>query len=390
MSAYDRDFPGHYPRPRPSPPFPWVAAVLWGLVLGLAGFVVWLFWGGKAAGGGTDEGVPPAVVALGNLQQEQELTEGIYRKAAPSVVHVTLLGAARNRLTLNLERIPRGTGSGFVWDDQGHIVTNNHVVEGGTFGVSVTLADHSTWPARVTGTYPDKDLAVLQISAPKEKLRPLAVGTSADLQVGQNTYAIGNPFGLDQSLTTGIISALGREIESETKKRIKGVIQTDAPINPGNSGGPLLDSAGRLIGVNSAILSPSGTWAGVGFAIPVDEVNRVVTDIIRHPQPQKPALGVTVAQPEMQQQLGVRGGVLIWDVLPGGAAAKAGLRPTRRTEDGDVEVGDVLIAVGDAPVRSVEDVHRALARRSVGDRVPVTVLRDGQRQTIDVTLDAAP
>jgi S1-C subfamily serine protease len=288
----------------------------------------------------------------------------------------------------NLREVPEGTGSGFIWDSEGHIVTNNHVIQGVTFGVSVTLADQSTYPAQVVEAFPEKDLAVLWIGAPKNKLRPIEVGTSGDLLVGQSAYAIGNPFGLDQSLTTGIVSALGRAIQTENSKRIQNAIQTSAPINPGNSGGPLLDSAGRLIGVNSAILSPSGGWAGVGFAIPVDEVNQVVSKAISQPRPLRAALGITLAPDTIRRQLGAPG-PLVLDVLPGSAAEKAGLRPTRRTEDGDVQVGDALVSVGGDAVQSLQDIHQALARHKVGDQIAVVILRDGQRQTVKVTLGAA-
>jgi S1-C subfamily serine protease len=387
MSA-DHDFPAYIPPPRRPGGKSWGSAVLWGLILGLGAFLGWLFWRGEKSGGAPAEDTTQAVEALGSLQEEQDTAEAVYKKAAPSVVHVTRLAAVRDRFTLDLQQIPEGTGSGFLWDDQGHVVTNYHVIGEDPFGISVTLADHSTWTARVTGTVPDSDLAVLKIEAPKDKLHPIAVGRSADLQVGQRAFAIGNPFGLDQTLTTGVISALGRQIASETNKAIKGVIQTDAPINPGNSGGPLLDSSGRLIGITSAILSPSGTWAGIGFAIPVDEVNTLIAGIISHPQPQRPALGVTIAPRELQQRLGVGRGVLILDVLPGSAAAKAGLRPTRLDEDSEVQLGDILLAVDGHTVGRIEDIHKELGRYHVGDTIPVMVRREGQERTVNLTLEA--
>src|SRR5262249_41137769 len=202
---------------------------------------------------------------------DEKSTIELYNNAKPSVVHITTT-ALRRDINLNVQQVPEGTGSGFVWDDQGHVVTNYHVVRKAQ-SIYVMLWDQSTFEARAVGAYPDKDLAVLRIDAPKAKLRPIRVGTSADLQVGQKAFAIGNPFGLDQTLTTGIVSAVNREIESVTHRPLRGVIQTDAAINPGNSGGPLLDSAGRLIGVNTAIFSPSGASAGIGFAIPADKRN---------------------------------------------------------------------------------------------------------------------
>jgi S1-C subfamily serine protease len=386
MSRYEPYDPPYREPVRPARWRLWVLASCLVLVLAGAGFLVWRFLERPAAGG-AEAAHSPTVVARGSLQQEQQRAEAVYKKVAPSVVHVTRLAAVRDRFTLNLEQVPAGTGSGFVWDDQGHIVTNNHVIENVGFGISVTLPDHSTWPARVVDAFPDKDLAVLRIDAPKASLRPIAVGSSHDLRVGQSAYVIGNPFGLDQSFASGVISALGRHMQTENKKTIQNVIQTSAPINPGNSGGPLLDGSGRLIGVTTAILSPSGAWAGVGFAIPVDEVNEVVTQAIRNPRPEHAALGVTLAAPAEQQQLGAAG-PLILDVLPGSAAEKAGLRPTRRSDDGDVVLGDVIMAVGGQNVQGMEDVRRALAGHKVGETVPVTVLRDDRRLTVKVTLQA--
>jgi S1-C subfamily serine protease len=251
----------------------------------IIGLLVWRFWPGSAAPGGdlTDPNAEArAVTPRGDLAEYEKSIIRLYQQAAPSVVHVTNNVVRRDALSRNITRIPRGTGSGFFWDNQGRVVTNYHVVKGGNYFL-VTLGDreHSTYPAKVVGVSPSHDLAVLKIDAPAKKLRPLRLGESHDLQVGQSAFAIGNPFGLDQSLSSGVVSALNREIESPNGRVISNVIQTTAPINPGNSGGPLLDSYGRLIGVNTAILSDSGNWAGIGFAIPVDEVNRVVTEIIR-------------------------------------------------------------------------------------------------------------
>ncbi len=203
----------------------------------------------------------------------------LYNRSKQSVVHITTT-VLRRDIYQNVTNVPEGTGSGFIWDDQGHVVTNYHVVRHAQ-GFNVLLADGSTYPGHLIGSVPDHDLAVLRIDAPKSKLRPIPVGNSDELQVGQRAFAIGNPFGLDQTLTTGIISALNRQIESVTHRALKGVIQTDAAINPGNSGGPLLDSASRLIGVNTAIYSPSGSSSGIGFAIPVNDVNRIVPQLIR-------------------------------------------------------------------------------------------------------------
>jgi S1-C subfamily serine protease len=260
---------------------------LWALLLLSAftaaglGAVAYLLWPSRPAGGLTPQAQPRAVTPRGDLAADDKATIELFKAVSPSVVHITNLGVRRDRFTLDVQQVPRGTGTGFVWDTNGFVVTNFHVVEGAST-VRVILADHSGYDSSQIWGYPDKDLAVVRINAPKEKLKPIAVGTSHDLQVGQKTLAIGNPFGLDQTLTNGIVSALGREIESANGRPLRGVIQTSAAINPGNSGGPLLDGAGRLIGVNTAILSPSGTFAGIGFAIPVDEVNQVVPQLIAH------------------------------------------------------------------------------------------------------------
>src|SRR5581483_6226653 len=274
----------------------------------LAVFFIDRLWQ-RIPGTGRDPSAQPLpVTPRGDLAEDEKATIAIFKNASPSVVHITNLAVRQDRFSLDLLQIPQGTGSGFIWGqrdgDSRHVVTNFHVIKGGD-AASVTLADHSTWKARVVSTYPDKDLAVLFIDAGKDRLPPLDIGTSNDLQVGQKVFAIGNPFGLDRSLSTGVISALGREIESVTRRAIKDVIQTDAAINPGNSGGPLLDSQGRLIGVNTAIASPSGAWSGIGFAIPVDEVNRVVPKLIRDGKIIRPGLGIGIVPDRIAQGLGV-------------------------------------------------------------------------------------
>jgi len=285
-----------------------------------------------------------------------------------------------------VQQIPRGTGSGFVWDSEGHIVTNFHVIEGAD-AAQVTLADRSAWKARLVGAYPDGDLAVLTIDGPKDRLQPVLLGTSHDLQVGQKVFAIGNPFGLDHSLTTGIVSALGRQVSAASGRRIQGVIQIDAAINPGNSGGPLLDSSGRLIGVNSAILSPSGAFAGVGFAFPVDKVNRIVTELIRHGKVIQPTIGVELAPDQWVQRLGLKG-VLVLDVPPGSPAAKAGIRPTRRLADGRIRLGDLIVAIDNTAVASSDDFLDVQQSHQVGDTVTVTLNRDGKREEVQASLVA--
>jgi S1-C subfamily serine protease len=265
--------------------------------------------------------VPPrAVTPRGPLGADELAHIELFRKASPSVVHITSLGAQRDMFSMNVQQVPRGTGTGFLWDAAGHVVTNFHVIQGAN-GAKVTLADQTTFDASLVGAFPDRDLAVLRIDAPKDKLPPIALGTSRDLIVGQRVYAIGNPFGLDQTLTTGIVSALNREIESFNNRSIRGVIQTDAAINPGNSGGPLLDSAGRLIGVNTQIASPSGASAGIGFAIPVDEVNRIVPRLIRDGRFVRPAIGVSAGPRGLGEAL-----KLPPVTQAGGGAGQAGVR----------------------------------------------------------------
>jgi S1-C subfamily serine protease len=327
-----------------------------------------------------------AVTPRGELHAEEKATIGLFRQASPSVVNITAIGVQRDLFTLNLYQIPQGTGSGFVWDTNGDIITNFHVILNAS-AAQATLADQSAWKARVVGVAPDKDIAVLRIDAPANRLRPIPIGTSKDLQVGQSVFAIGNPFGLDQTLTTGVISALGREIESLTRRPIQGVIQTDAAINPGNSGGPLLDSAGRLIGVNTAIYSPSGASAGIGFAIPVDTVNRIVPELIRYGKVTRPGLGVQIAEEQLAQRVGVTGGVLIVDVAQGSAAAKAGIRSTTREASGRVRLGDVIVAIDGKKVESPNELYLVLENYKVGDVVTVSLLRDGKPVQTKVALE---
>jgi S1-C subfamily serine protease len=335
------------------------------------------------------EAAPRAVTPRGPLAADEQAHIDIFRRNSPSVVHITSLGVQRDLFSINVQQVPRGTGTGFVWDERGHIVTNFHVIQGAN-GARVTLADQSSYDAQLVGAFPDRDLAVLRIEAPKDKLPPIALGTSRDLQVGQRVYAIGNPFGLDQTLTTGIVSALNREIESFNSRTIRGVIQTDAAINPGNSGGPLLDSAGRLIGVNTQIASPSGASAGIGFAIPADEVNRIVPRLIRDGRFLRPALGVTAGSPDLQRGLNLPKGVVVVRVGVDSPAAKAGLTPFRRGARGEVIGGDVITAINDEAVTNLDDMLALLERRQPGDTVTLSVWRNGQTRKQAVALAAAP
>ena len=332
------------------------------------------------------DALPRAVTPRGPLSADERATVELFRRTSPSVVHITTLAAQRDLFSLNVQQVPRGTGTGFVWDEQGHIVTNFHVIEGGS-AARVTLSDQSTYDAELVGAFPDRDLAVLRIKAPRDKLPPIAIGSSRELVVGQQVYAIGNPFGLDQTLTTGVVSALNREIESFNNRTIKGVIQTDAAINPGNSGGPLLDSAGRLIGVNTQIASPSGASAGIGFAIPVDEVNRIVPRLIRDGRFVRPALGVTAGTADLRQALNLPAGVALVQVTPGGPAARAGLQPFRRGRGNAIIAGDVITAVDGERVSDFDDMLATLERHQPGDKVTLTVWRAGQVRKVPATLD---
>lgn len=329
---------------------------------------------------------PRVVTARGELLSDEKSTIALFRQASPAVVNITAIGVQRDLFTLNLYQIPQGTGSGFVWDHSGNVITNFHVIQNAD-AAQVTLADQSNWKARVVGIAPDKDLAVLRIDAPSKRLQPIPIGTSKDLQVGQSVFAIGNPFGLDQTLTTGVISALNREIESVTRRPIQGVIQSDAAINPGNSGGPLLDSAGRLIGVNTAIYSPSGASAGIGFAIPVDTVNRIVPELIRSGRVTRPGLGIQIADEQIAERLGVNG-VLVVDVARGSAAFKAGIQPTRRDAEGKLRLGDIITTVDGKTVATPNDLFLLLEKYKIGNVVTLSMLRDGKTVQARIALEA--
>jgi S1-C subfamily serine protease len=328
----------------------------------------------------------PAPLPEGLTPEERRDIE-VFRRASSSVVHITNYGLARDFWTFDVFEIPQGTGSGIVWDRQGHIVTNYHVIEGGRRFL-VRLADQSEYQGEVIGAAPEKDLAVLKIEAPASKLVPLTLGRSKELVVGQRVLAIGNPFGLDHSLTVGVVSALGREITSPTGRRIRDVIQTDAAINPGNSGGPLLDSMGRLIGVNAAIKSPTGASAGIGFAIPVDTVSRIVPQLIARGRLVQPGIGVVFhgALAQLAARNGLDG-LPIYRVREGSPAERAGLEGARITRSGRLaEWGDRILAVNGKRVESVEDLQDAFEAAGVGAEVSLTVARDGSKREVRVRL----
>ncbi|KAI9177419.1 hypothetical protein LWI28_014995 [Acer negundo] len=335
---------------------------------------------------GVDPALAFVVTPQRKLQTDELATVRLFQDNTPSVVYITNLAVKQDAFTLDVLEVPQGSGSGFVWDKNGHIVTNYHVIRGAS-DLKVTLADQSTYDARVVGYDQDKDVAVLSIEAPKEKLKPIPIGISADLLVGQKVYAIGNPFGLDHTLTTGVISGLRREISSAaTGRPIQDVIQTDAAINPGNSGGPLLDSSGSLIGINTAIYSPSGASSGVGFSIPVDTVSGIVDQLVRFGKVTRPILGIKFAPDQSVEQLGVSG-VLILDAPANGPAGKAGLLSTKRDAYGRLILGDIITSVNGKKVTNGSDLYRILDQCKVGDEVTVEVLRGDRKEKITVILE---
>lgn len=336
----------------------------------------------------------PARLAAQTLASERQLpadlladernTIEVFRRTSRSVVFVTNTTVGRDFFTLDVVEIPRGSGSGFIWDTKGHVVTNFHVVRGGQ-AFTVTLADGKKYAAKLVGVEPFKDLAVLRIDAPASSIVPLALGDSDQLVVGQKVLAIGNPFGFDQTLTTGIISALGREMKSVADVTIQDVIQTDASINPGNSGGPLLDSSGRVIGLNTAIYSPSGASAGIGFAVPVSSIQRVVPQLIEHGKVTRAGLGVSLLPESISRRWGIQG-LVIRSVQPGSAAEQVGLRGFRQDRWGDVDLGDVIVAVAGSKVSSYDDLYQILDPLEPGDRVKVRVRRGDRERDVEVTL----
>ena len=361
------------------------------LALTLAGAVLILVWHWAPFlnRGGGEPANPRAVTARGDLAGDEQSTIELFENSKASVVFITTREQVMDVWTRNVFSVPQGTGSGFIWDDAGHVVTNLHVIRGAS-EASVKLADGSDYRASLVGASPAHDIAVLKIGVGAKRTRAVPVGESSTLRVGQKVFAIGNPFGLDWSLTTGIVSALDRSLAADSGGSIDHLIQTDAAINPGNSGGPLLDSAGRLIGINTAIYSPSGASAGVGFAVPVDTVNRVVPQLIRTGRYIRPSLGVDIDESINQRLVTVlkTAGVYILRVAPGSAAAKAGLKPASLTREGNVIPGDVIVAVEGKPVDTVSRLGSILDDYKVGDTVKITVLRGDAKTEISVTLQA--
>ena len=369
----------------PSPPSvpAWLVSVL---LLGVAGIMLQNQgylpgFGGRAA----RESRP--VTPRGDLSDDEQSTIQIFREASPSVVHITTR-AHGDRLTFKATDVPDGTGTGFIYDDAGHVVTNFHVVRNAK-SARVMLSDNSTWDATLIGYEADKDIAVLKIDAPPGRLKKVAIGESAGLQVGQKVFAIGSPFGLDQTLTTGVISGLGREIESIGGRPIEGVIQTDAAINPGNSGGPLLDSAGRVIGVNTMIVSHSGAFSGIGFAVPIDPVNQIVPELIKYGRVDRAMIGIQLFDDTITRRLGIKQGALVNRVFEQSGAEAAGIQPSYRDANDAIHLGDVLVEVAGRPIRSASDIQKALDGKKPGEEIEVVVARSKSLVTLKVRLQAA-
>lgn len=351
----------------------------------ILGFIAaWLLFSQQS---GLRPASPREVAPRGDLMPEEERVIQTFEEASPSVVFITTKARARGPFRFSVREVDRGSGSGFVWDKQGHVVTNYHVIAPGD-KFEVTFADHTSYDAEVVGVGPDKDLAVLKVSKPSTELHPLPVGTTKDLRVGQKVLAIGNPFGWDQTLTTGVVSALNRTITSINDRKIHDVIQTDAAINPGNSGGPLLDSSGRLIGVNTQIYSPSGANSGIGFAVPVDIVNWAVPQMIQHGGLIKPGLGIRLfseyQNADLIRRLGMRGGVVVGEVHRDTPAEKAGLQGMRRTPRG--LAFDIIVKIDDKPIPTVSALQDTLDQYKVGDEVEVTWKRGRETMEAKVTL----
>ncbi len=365
----------------------WITLAAMLLILFLRTSPDYLTWDHFFSGGERQHAEPRTVVARGNLAEDEQSTIALFENSRDAVVFITTRQHVRDAWTRNIFSVPSGTGSGFIWDDQSHIITNFHVIKGASEAI-VRLSDGRDYRAALVGASPAHDIAVLKIGIGYQRSSPVPLGTSHDLKVGQKVFAIGNPFGLDWTLTTGIVSALDRSLPGEGGRIIDNLIQTDAAINPGNSGGPLLDSAGRLIGINTAIYSPSGASAGIGFAVPVDTVNRVVPQLISRGKYIRPALGITVDgkfNDRLTSMLEVNG-IVILGVSRGSAAEAAGLKGAIISPGGDIVPKDIIIAIDGKPVTSVDKLMARLDEYRVGDTIKITILRDGQVTEVSVTL----
>lgn len=318
------------------------------------------------------------------LTEDEKNTIEVVKKAQNSVVFITNIQLVRDFFSWTEEAVPRGSGSGFIWDERGHIITNYHVIEDGDL-FNVTLPNQEERQAKLVGKEPNKDIAVLKIEGSLKGLFPIRIGTSSNLQVGQKVIAIGNPFGFDHTVTTGIVSALGRSMPGVGGVTIRDMIQTDAAINPGNSGGPLLNSAGELIGMNTMIVSPSRTSSGIGFAIPVDTIKKIVPQIIQYGRVIRPGLGLTLLSDRYGQRLGIQG-VVIYEVPVDSEAYQKGLRGLTRSRMGRLVIQDIIKEIDGKKIRSYDDLYNLLDDYKIGDRVTLTVERDGKTRKVELTL----
>ena len=332
----------------------------------------------------------PAGIADPATGTDEQNNIDIYRSLSPGVVNVHSTSYARD--FFGFVEPQEGSGSGSVIDQDGNILTNYHVIEGAT-KLAVSFGGQKNYQAQLVGGDPDTDLAVIKLmEKPKEPLTVITLGDSDRLEVGQKVLAIGNPFALDRTLTTGVISGLQRPIQARNGRTIEGAIQTDASINPGNSGGPLLDSHGRMIGINSQILSPSGASAGVGFAVPVNIAKRIVPQLLKSGVVRRPKLGIGTRDVEplkSQLDLPISDGVIIMQVAPGQAAANAGLRPVTQTENGDIALGDIILGMDGEKIGKQDDLYRLLDKHQIGDTVQLEILRNGRRMSVPVRLTGA-
>ncbi|HVU05192.1 MAG TPA: trypsin-like peptidase domain-containing protein [Polyangiaceae bacterium] len=335
--------------------------------------------------------LPEPVVPLtpGARTEDERNTISVFRSTAQSAVFVTQRQMVVDYYRGEAEEVPSGSGTGFVWDTDGHVVTNFHVVKDAR-SLVVTLGDHRNFEAKLVGVEPRKDIAVLQIDAPKESLHPIRLPDKAmHLEVGQKVIAIGNPFGLDHTLTTGVVSAIGREVQGIGGVSIRDMVQTDAAINPGNSGGPLLDSGGALIGMNTMIFSKSGSSAGIGFAVPVSSIMRVVPQIIRSGHAEQIGLGVQIDPAQrLEQRAGLRG-VIVLRTIPGSPAEKAGLRGITQDFSG-ITLGDVIVAIDGEKIADYDDLYNTLDKHHAGDTVEVSVMRERKLAKVKVPVVALP
>ena len=321
--------------------------------------------------------------SLNFIYEYEKGVEYLFSISSPSVVYITTSSYKQDYWSRDVYEVPSGTGSGFIWDTDGHIITNFHVINGAD-KAEVTLSDRTSYPADLVGYSKEKDIAVLKIKAPQKKLKPIKTGKSTNLRVGQFVLAIGNPFGLDYTLTTGVISALDREIQSQSGIPIRDIIQTDAAINPGNSGGPLLNSSGELIGVNTAIYSPSGGSSGIGFAIPVDVVRWVVSDIMKFGEVRRAVIGVSTVRDYNARAFGIDKGVIIYSVYQGSAAAKAGLKGTTKNS-----LGDIITGINGSAVKNNADLILTLEKYKAGDKIQLTIIRDNKELKVPVVLQSS-